>query len=282
MYVQWTPNGTMLATIHRQGVKLWGGPSFHLLQRFAHPLVKRVDFSPDERYLVTFERITIPDNAPQGPQYIPRENEGDYVAVWDIKTGHWKRTFPRSIPVGDDEATSKNPLWPPLKWSPDGKFVARVTPGQQISVYSLPDFALVDKKSLKIDGVVDFEWSPLGEKDREEDAKERDAKGKGPKKERESILAYWTPEIGNQPARVTLMTFPGRVQLRSKNLFNVSDVCSPHFVRYNHSLHPSANYSGKIKGISCALRLTDTQKPRSRHSVISRSSDFARKTFLSR
>ncbi|KIM25506.1 hypothetical protein M408DRAFT_331075 [Serendipita vermifera MAFF 305830] len=221
LYVQWSPQGTLFATMHRQGVKLWGGPSFQLIQRFAHPLIKRVDFSPDERYLVTFERISIPENAPQGPQYLGKENEGDYVAVWDVKTGHLKRTFPRSFPVGEDEATSKNPMWPPLKWSHDGKYVARITPGQQISVYSLPDFGLVDKKSIKIEGVVDFEWCPLGDKDYDEDAK--DAKGKGPKKARESMLAYWTPEIGNQPARASLMSFPSRVQLRSKNLFNVSD-----------------------------------------------------------
>jgi translation initiation factor 3 subunit B len=210
--------------MHRQGVKLWGGPSFQLIQRFAHPLIKRLDFSPDESYLVTFERISIPENAPQGPQYLGKENEGDYVAVWDVKTGHLKRTFPRSFAIGEDEATSKNPMWPPLKWSFDGKYVARLTPGQHISVYSLPDFGLVDKKSIKIEGVVDFEWCPLGDKDYEEDAKD---KGKSPKKERESMLAYWTPEIGNQPARASLMQFPSRVQLRSKNLFNVSDVGSP-------------------------------------------------------
>lgn len=216
----------MLATIHRQGVKLWGGPSFQLVQRCAHPMIKRVDFSPDEKYLVTFERISIPDGAPQGPQYLSKENEGDWIAAWDIRTGHLKKTFPRSFPVGEDEATSKNPLWPALKWSADGKYVARITPGQHISVYSLPDFQLVDEKVVKIEGVVDFEWCPLGDKDREEDSK--DIKGKGQKQARESILAYWTPEIGNQPARASLMSFPSRTTLRSKNLFNVSDV-SPQF-----------------------------------------------------
>lgn len=184
-------------------------------------MLKRVDFSPDERYLVSFERISIPDNATQGPQYLGKDNEGDWIAVWDIKTGHLKRSFPRSFPLGEDEANSKNFIWPALKWSPDGKYVARVTPGVQISVYALPDFGLVDKKSIKIEGVVDFEWCPLGDKDLEEDAK--DTKAKTPKKSRESILAYWTPEIANQPARVTLLSFPSRTQLRSKNLFNVSD-----------------------------------------------------------
>lgn len=206
--------------MHRQGVKLWGGPSFQLIQRFAHPLIKRVDFSPDERYLVTFERIVIPENAPAGPQYLSRENEGDWVAVWDIKTGHLKKTFPRTIPDGEDESNPKAFIWPAIKWSADGKYFGRMSPGQHISIYSLPDFQLVEKKTLKIEGVVEFEWCPLGDKDQE-----NDAKAKTPKPSRESILAYWTPEIGNQPARASLMSFPSRTPLRSKNLFNVSDVC---------------------------------------------------------
>ncbi|KAG8760272.1 Translation initiation factor 3 subunit b [Serendipita sp. 396] len=218
LYVQWSPQGTLLASIHRQGVKLWGGPSFQLIQKFAHPLVKRLDFSPDEKYLVTYERISIPDNATQGPQFLGKKNEGDHVVVWDIRTGHLKRTFPRSVPVDEDEVTSKVLLWPQLKWSPDGKYVARITPGKHISVYSIPDFTLVDEKSIKIEGVVDFEWCPLGDKDREEAAAM-----KGQKKSKESVLAYWTPEIGNQPARAVLMSFPSRSQLRSKNLFNVAE-----------------------------------------------------------
>lgn len=81
---------------------------------------------------------------------------------------------------------------------------------------------LADKKSVKVEGVVDFEWCPIGDKDREADEKE--AAKKGIKKERENIFAYWTPEADNQPARVNLMAFPSRTILRSKNLFNVSDV----------------------------------------------------------
>lgn len=82
---------------------------------------------------------------------------------------------------------------------------------------------LVDKKSVKIEGVSDFEWCPLGEKD-------KDAAASGKKKEKENVFAYWTPEVANQPARVTLMAFPSRTSLRSKNLFNVSDVSRLSFV----------------------------------------------------
>ena len=39
-YVQWSPLGTYLATVHRQGAAVWGGAStFNRLMRYAHPQV---------------------------------------------------------------------------------------------------------------------------------------------------------------------------------------------------------------------------------------------------
>ena len=36
-YVQWSPLGTYLATVHQQGVAVWGGAStFKQLMRYAH------------------------------------------------------------------------------------------------------------------------------------------------------------------------------------------------------------------------------------------------------
>lgn len=61
-YVQWSSRGHYLATIHRQGAALWGGPGFPRLQRFAHPGVQFLDFSPFEKYLVTGS-IREPTNA---------------------------------------------------------------------------------------------------------------------------------------------------------------------------------------------------------------------------
>ncbi|KAI9064897.1 translation initiation factor eIF-3b [Trametes sanguinea] len=227
LYVSWSPMGTYMATLHRQGVRLWGGPSWEPIQRFAHPLVKLIDFSPNEQYLVTwsYDPIVVREGAEQGPQYFSPEDEGNNIAVWDIKTGHLLRTFPSVYPEGDE--AKKQMQWPALKWSPDDKFVARVTPGQQISVYELPGMHLQGKKSIKIEGVVDFEWRPIGDKDREEMEKENKPAANGApakqKKVRENMLAYWTPEVQNQPARVTLMNFPGREILRQKNLFNVTE-----------------------------------------------------------
>ncbi|XP_076937148.1 eukaryotic translation initiation factor 3 subunit B-like, partial [Bidens hawaiensis] len=54
-FVQWSPLGTYLATVHRQGVAVWGGAaSFNQLMRYVHPQVKLIDFSPGEKYLVTY------------------------------------------------------------------------------------------------------------------------------------------------------------------------------------------------------------------------------------
>ena len=301
--MSWSPMGTMLATLHRQGVRLWGGTSWSPVQKFAHPLVTLIDFSPNERYLVTWssEPIVIPEGAPQGPQYLSHDDEGNSIAVWDIKTGNLLRTFPTisSPPLNGEEGSGSRKQqmpWPALKWSPDDRYVARVTPGQQISVYELPGMGLLDKKSIKIEGVVDFDWCPMGDKDREDAAKDAQTdgnSGKG-KKRKENMLAYWSPEMGNQPARVSLMSIPSRTVLRSKNLFNVSEVCTGYLQSHSHSVprtlallglgpsaktaklmeatHCSANCIGKTRAISCASRLIDTPRPKSQPSVISKSS----------
>ncbi|KDQ19939.1 hypothetical protein BOTBODRAFT_152536 [Botryobasidium botryosum FD-172 SS1] len=224
LYVSWSPKGTYLASIHRKGVRLWGGPSWTGLIRLIHPVVKLIDFSPCETYIVTWspEPIASVEGAPPGVQFT-KDDEGNHIAVWDAKTGNLLRTFPyiQTTTGGEAEGTQKKQmLWPALKWSGDDKYVARVTPGQQISVYELPSMGLLDKKSIKVEGVVDFEWCPIGEKDQDE---ETEGKGKKAKKAKEGMLAYWTPEVGNQPARVSLMAIPSRTIHRSKNLFNVTD-----------------------------------------------------------
>lgn len=269
----------MIATLHRQGVRLWGGQTWQQLQRFAHPFVKLIDFSPCELYLVTWSNdpIVIPVKAVQGPQYFSPEDEGNCIAIWEIKTGNLLRTFP-PLPStgGSDEGQKKQGVvWPALKWSPDGKYVARVTPGQQISVYELPSMGLLGKKSIKIEGVVDFEWCPLGDKYREEELK--NVKGQQPKKaQRENILAFWTPEVQNQPARVSLMSIPSRAVLRQKNLFNVSEVHSFPFHCLSFFFLPilfSVSFIGKTRVNICASKSIGTPKRRNPYFVIWRSSE---------
>ncbi len=56
-FVQWSPHGSMLATMHTKGVAVWGGASFKRLQRFQHDQPQLIDFSPNERFLLTYSSI---------------------------------------------------------------------------------------------------------------------------------------------------------------------------------------------------------------------------------
>ncbi|GAA5854670.1 hypothetical protein JCM8547_004930 [Rhodosporidiobolus lusitaniae] len=225
LFSQWSPQGTYMATIHLQGVALWGGSSFERINRFAHPDVKLIDFSSYERYLVTWSPRPIEaSNSPLSP--FTDEDVGNNVAVWDIVSGELVRTFPM---VGDQtNELNKRITWPMFKWSPDEKYAARVTPGQQISVYETPSLGMLGKKSIKIEGVVDFEWAPMNDAEREALEAERNGIAKPGSSNLTNKLAFWTPEIANQPARVSLMSLPSRQIIRSKNLFNVHD-CKLHW-----------------------------------------------------
>jgi translation initiation factor 3 subunit B len=197
-----------------------------------------VDFSPNEKYLVTWsnEPIVIPPGAQQGPTFFSPDDEGNNLAVWEVSTGHLLRTFSVEGTTTAASGEKKQMTWPQLKWSSDDRYVARVNPGQAISVYDVPSMHMLDKKSIKIDGVVDFEWCPLSDdelskiKEVEREGDKNDVadgkKGKkvGASRVRENMLAYWVPEVANQPARVTLLALPSRTQLRTKNLFSVSEV----------------------------------------------------------
>jgi translation initiation factor 3 subunit B len=69
---------------------------------------------------------------------------------------------------------------------------------------------LLDKTSIKIDGVVDFDWAPS--------TPQREGI-----KTYEQLICFWTPEIGSNPAKVGLMSIPSKEVVRSLNLFSVSD-----------------------------------------------------------
>ncbi|KAA8635135.1 hypothetical protein SMACR_03649 [Sordaria macrospora] len=190
-FVQWSPLGTYLTSVHAQGVQLWGGPSWTRQRRFAHPFVNLVAFSPNEKYLVTWSNrpISIPE-------------EGHPALSLDTP----------AAATAEGDAPKKAPKfpWPAFKWSADDKYVARLNPGQSISVYELPRMNLLDKTAIKIEGVVDFDWAPA--------TVQRDGV-----KTYEQLFCFWTPEIGSNPARVGLMSIPSKQVVRSLNLFSVSD-----------------------------------------------------------
>lgn len=39
-FVQWSAHGSLLATIHRQGIAVWGGKSWKRVARMSHPNVR--------------------------------------------------------------------------------------------------------------------------------------------------------------------------------------------------------------------------------------------------
>ncbi|WWD22047.1 eukaryotic translation initiation factor 3 subunit B [Kwoniella shandongensis] len=223
LYLQWSPLGTYLASLHRVGVALWSGPKLDgpigvNVLRFTHPGVRLIQFSPCENYLVTWsdEPLENYENhsiAALRETFGP-EDEGNHFVVWDVKSTRVLRTFPADKPAGANADEASRMAWPVFKWSPDDAYIARCNVGTGISVYELPSMGLLDKKSIKIEGVQDFEWCPMSDKDH---AAKKDGKGK------ECMIAFWTPEVPNQPARVNLMAIPSRTILRSKNLFNVTD-----------------------------------------------------------
>lgn len=214
LFVQWSPKGTFLASVHPQGIQLWGGPSFSKQKQFPHPFVQLVEFSPMENYMVTWSARPI--QVEEGQPILTLEEDGKNIIIWDITTGRPLRSFVShdlaAGPAAEGDAQPKKKVqWPAFKWSADEKYVARMLQGQSISIYEAPRMNLLGKTSVKIEGAMDFEWSPA-------------TTTREGIKQYEQLLCFWTPEMGSNPARVGMMSVPSKEIVRTRNLFNVSDV----------------------------------------------------------
>ena len=208
-FLVWSSRGTFVATLHLQGAAVWGGPDFRRIQRYAHPKAQQVAFSPCERYLYTFSEL--PPEGRDVPNFI--------LSVFEVRSGRKLRTFEGSQgehAVGGALRPDGGMAWPAYKWSGGlgengvGPYLAAMKRGG-ISVYSAPDMVLLDKKSLKAEGIHAFEWSPA-----------------------DPILCAYQEEQGNLPARVVLVQIPSREEIRAKNLFSVADV--------RMAWHPQGDY----------------------------------------
>jgi len=213
-FVAWSPLGTYLATTHARGVQLWAGESWSRHQRFPHPKPNMIDFSPNEKYLVTwsFKPIEVEEGDPILTEY----EDGKNYIIWDVETGRPIRSFATLDAPGPSVDEQGNPVkrrieWPAFKWSADDTYVARMHPDESVSVYTLPSMTLLDKTSIKIPGIRGFEWAPK--------TPSRDGV-----KAYEQLFSYWQPEAGSNPAKVGVMSIPSKEIIRTRNLFNVSDV----------------------------------------------------------
>lgn len=134
------------------------------------------------------------------------------INYFPYRTGLEKRSFSPDGPA----------VWPIFRWSHDDKYFARM--GNDIlSVYETPSFGLLDKKSFKIPGIRDFNWSPT-----------------------DNVLAYWVAEDKDVPARVTLLEIPNRNEIRNKNLFSVAD-CKIHWQKSGDYLCVKVDRYAKVR-----------------------------------
>lgn len=214
-YAKFSPKGNYLFSVHPQGVQAWGADGFQSISKYIHNQVRLVDFSPNETYMVTLSPapITMPEDPAQLASFpFGPESEGHKLVIWDLRTGEPARTF--ALPPHLEG--QKEMPWPLVKWSHDDKYCARQGPNA-LAIYETPSFQLLDKKLVKVDDIVDFEWAPAPVHLFDS----RDPAG-------EHILSYWTPESTNQTARVALMQIPSRRVIRTINLFQVSE-CKLHW-----------------------------------------------------
>jgi translation initiation factor 3 subunit B len=196
-FIQWSPKGTYLATVHMQGVAIWGGNDFRRIRRFSHRNAQRLAFSECEKFMYVY--TDIPPEGRQAPRFA--------LTVFEVTTGRKLRVFEGSQEdhaVGAARRPDGGMAYPAFKWSgstDDGKAFLAVMRKNAISIYEAPEMTLLDKRSIKADGIQSFDWSPT-----------------------DSILCAYQEEQGNLPARVVLIRSPDREEIRAKNLFSVADV----------------------------------------------------------
>uniref|UniRef100_A0A914HAV1 Eukaryotic translation initiation factor 3 subunit B n=1 Tax=Globodera rostochiensis TaxID=31243 RepID=A0A914HAV1_GLORO len=189
---KWSTHGTYLATMNndkrnqRLGAVIWGGEKFDKFQRFSHEGVNYMEFSPNEKYIVTYAC----------DQNSNRDNE-NCLRIFEVFTGELKKAFSPSL-----RSAGRLHDWPFLKWSHDEKFFAfcRLR-GNCVNVFSTDDFMLCDNKAIELEGLVCCEFNPT-----------------------KNLIAYYCEErsSANAPAEIGLLDVQTRTKLRASRTFSVS------------------------------------------------------------
>jgi translation initiation factor 3 subunit B len=222
MHVKWSPLGTYLLTQHQKGVVLWGGPKWEKVLRISCDNVQRVQFSPNEEFLFTWNGLGEMDN-------YGHTSGRKAVTLWNIKKGATEKVkhFDYEVFTHDRMSTEWDvDEWRYFKWSSDDRYFARIahiaTDASAKVLHELREpnvLRIYDSKTLKsvllkAKGIRTCEWSP----------------GKLGPAGANNIIAYWEPEDDKKSrhASVTLRQFPSKRLLRQETLFNVSD-CQIHW-----------------------------------------------------
>jgi translation initiation factor 3 subunit B len=125
-----------------------------------------------------------------------------------------------------------------MKWSPDGRYLARLAQGI-IQVYELPSMKLLDSKSIAAKDVIDFQWSPGS-----------------------NMISYWSPASGNLPAIISIIQIPDRTIISSRKLFDVQDGKMIWHNEGNYLCMKISKVSGKKKSsILMLFRIRENEVP---------------------
>eukprot|EP00940_MAST-03C_sp_MAST-3C-sp2_P000187 g187.t1 len=170
-YVNWSPRGTYLATLHHKGIKLWGGKDFKMLGRVRHDKVQFLNFTPDERYIFSWDGVL-----------------KNSVKLCNVSTMKVMKKFHIQIPK-QVIVNEKDPLGV-MKVSPSSKYVAWISKKRDrqgnevdlLSIFELPKMNLLNSTSISLPGITSFAWSP-----------------------KEDYIAFWTPAQQNYSARVAIL-----------------------------------------------------------------------------
>ena len=140
---EWSKSGSYFVTFSEKGFTIYGGSNFEEIAFFEHLNAKKISFSPDEKYVLSFNGTVL--EAPNSENYI----------VWNVTTRQKIRSF----------KAQQHESWGSFSWSFDGSFIAKK--GKDLlSVYRLPTMALLEDPntnkgaSFAIQNIQTISWSP--------------------------------------------------------------------------------------------------------------------------
>ncbi|ETO27046.1 hypothetical protein RFI_10088 [Reticulomyxa filosa] len=197
-HVQWSPKGSYLVSFHLQGIQLWGGPDWAKLQRFEHWFVDQIDWSPDETRMITCNSVEQTNK--DGRRYLPT------IYIWDPLTGERLREFTHDA-IGPLLKLRRSGWWPMFKWGAKDKYFAQIATSKKnkvtakmkdidrINIFDGVELTRLDKAAHSAPNVFDFAFSPT-----------------------DDLLAYCSRALGNDAAKVTIISLPSKKAERVQTL----------------------------------------------------------------